>query len=219
MDINYVNEVKKAVDDLYEVLRHSLGQNADVIFKGVKYTFNQTYFEEDSEKQRIQKIKLTKLILRKYLSDLINISCKQKLCTHTQDCNCNCGYYGNDLFIESIIREGRRPQRKTTFLMPLEPQEKLCIPYNHMTPEEQSKVLTELGIPEGGAALAYPCTNPECIVEEPDFDVEEFIKSVNEQNLAKHKEFDDLMKKLQDEGMEYEAALKQCYKELYGVDI
>jgi hypothetical protein len=105
------------------------------------------------------------------------------------------------------------------YLIPAEIKENMCIPYNHMTDEEQCAILKEMNIEDIIDLLVYPCTKPECFVRENDPDIEEFIAGIHKRNIAKNKEFADMIEKLQFEGIEYQEAIKQCYKVLYGIDL
>jgi len=92
---------------------------------------------------------------------------------------------------------------KITYLMPKEMAADLCIPFNHMSDEEQAHVLKEMNI-SNEYFLVYPCTKPECfVVDEEEQENKRKRKELQELRKKQSKEFEQAGKEAEEKGILY----------------
>lgn len=180
-------ELDGSIKDLFDVVFEALTQNVTVTIKKVKYSFGYT-FEEDVKKQQDKdRIKVTKIIVSRYINEQIAALAKRKRCTHYKECAC---YSSSNVLsiIISILRAAYPDKDKITHLSPSKElyqsymMEGGCFSFNHMSQEEKDKIVKDMG-KENNIIMSSPCLKAECAPQETqdDLDIAEWVKKVVKQ--------------------------------------
>lgn len=187
------NNIESALQDLFDVIEDSLTQDKSITIKHKRYDFSYTFDENVQKQQAKDKLKIAHIILSKYVNAIAK-SIYEKSKGNDDIYLSDCRTIINSLVPncpESIDGQlDKSPVGKITYLMPENRKANQCFEFNHLSDEEQQKVIAGLQR-EGRTVLAFPCTKKECFApEEQDEEIEWFLKKIEDEERARSDEYE-----------------------------
>ncbi|MGH3054156.1 MAG: hypothetical protein ACRDL7_04160 [Gaiellaceae bacterium] len=177
--------MKNIVGEYYNIIKNCLTQDLKITLKGVTYYFGVVYTQEEKDKQDRIKNKVARSITQDYFKNAVNYfyAIDQCRCKY-DDCSCGRKYWNKMWEIDSIPKK-KAKNKPITYLQPEVIEESQCFAFNHMTDEEQEKIIKDLG-KHHTDIFVYPCTNPECALPEViDDEIKEFLVHIKNVTYTK----------------------------------
>jgi hypothetical protein len=156
--VNILDKIQEDIKKLYQDVLNGMNSNNTFYIFGKKIEFNQVYTEQDKKNQDMEKISLTDTLIKHHINQMINSITKGEQCVKDHEEDCECTFYqehNNALYI--LLVDKKKGNIPITHLLPKNKEDK-CFPFNHLTTEEQNRVLREeFNIPEGRNVMVPPC--------------------------------------------------------------